>query len=59
MCEKICETCGNFHRTDNFDCEHWGDLPEDWCGHCGMWIEGELPHNILYRIRKLEEEVGI
>lgn len=54
-CEKICQTCGYFHRSENFDCEHWGDLSEDTPNNCHMWIEGDLPHNLLYRIQKIEE----
>lgn len=55
-CDKICQTCGKFHKSENFDCEHWGDLDEDTTT-CHEWIEGDLPHNLQYRIRKLEDMI--
>ena len=56
-CEKSCKTCGYFHLSDNFECEYWGDLSEDTTT-CHMWIEGELPHNLKYRIQQLEDNIA-
>jgi hypothetical protein len=55
QCDKVCDTCGYFHKSENFECEHWGDLPEDHPGYCTSWHEGTLPHNLLYRIQQLEK----
>ena len=56
-CDRVCQTCGNFHKSDVFDCEQWGDLPEDHDNTCHVWYEGDLPHNLKYRIQKLEDMI--
>jgi hypothetical protein len=60
MCYKVCATCCWFHRSENFDCEHWGDLPSDTNTDvytCHVWTEGSLNHNLLFRIKQIEERL--
>ena len=55
---KVCATCGYFHKTEHFDCEYWGDLPmytNTDVHTCHVLVEGDLPHNLKYRIEQLEE----
>jgi hypothetical protein len=53
-CDKVCDTCGYYNDPNSkYECQYWeGCVAESTCSE---WIEGHHPHNILYRIRKLEE----
>jgi len=53
-CDRVCSTCGHYlNPISKYECQYWEFCPPEH--KCSEWIEGQETHNLLYRIRKLEE----
>ena len=53
--ERRCETCDSHGKVPGIECTKKTSLPED--NVCCEWHEGRNMVNLLYRIRKIEQEI--